>query len=521
MNKMFRKVAVLLASIGLLAACTSPNEAPSLKSSPSKLQIATTIYPVYEFTKEIVGNTADVKLLLPAGTEAHDYEPSAKTLAELNQVDSLIYHNENMETWVSDTAESLNSDVNVIKGTKDMVLLPGEEDAHEYTSGETTDHESHEGHSHTYDPHTWSSPHRAILEVTSIAKQLKTLYPDKADIFQANADAYIKELTALDQAYTEALSDASRTDFVTAHTAFKYLAVDYGLNQIGIAGLTPHAEPSADRLAQLADYVEKNNISYIYYEEASSDKLAKTLAEEVGVKTAVLNPLENLTQDAIRKGANYISVMEDNLAALQLTTNSPAPKEATSQSKPASQSEPVEKTVYNGYFNDADVKDRSLADYAGEWQSVYPYLEDGTLDQVFDYKAKLKGDMTSKEYKDYYTTGYQTDITHINIDKNRMEFITDGQSKKYAYKYVGYKILTYAKGNRGVRYLFESTDPDADAYKYVQFSDHNIAPVKNGHYHIYWGGESHEALLEEVDHWPTYYPANMTGITIAQEMMAH
>ncbi|RPA61019.1 zinc ABC transporter substrate-binding protein AdcA [Aerococcus agrisoli] len=516
MKKMIQTSAVLFASLALLAAC---GQSENTADTNGKLQIATTIYPVYEFTKEIVGDAAEVSLLLPAGTEAHDYEPSARAIAQLNEADALIYHNENMETWVADTAASLKDDVNVVKATEGMVLLPGEEDGHDHEAeNEAESGSGHEDHSHTYDPHTWVSPHRAIMEVASITDQLKELYPDMADTFQANADAYIDELEALDDAYTESLTNASRTDFVTAHTAFKYLAVDYGLNQIGIAGLTPHAEPSAERLAELADYVKKNDISYIYYEEASSDKLAKTLAEEVGVQTAVLNPLENLTQDAINAGANYISVMEDNLEALQLTTKLPAKNDEASET---TATEETEKTVYNGYFKDADVKDRSLADYAGTWQSVYPYLEDGTLDQVFDYKAKLKGDMTAEAYKDYYTTGYQTDVDNINIDGNTIEFINDGQSQKYEYKYVGYEILTYAKGNRGVRYLFESTDPDAGQYKYVQFSDHNIAPVQTGHYHIYWGGESQESLLEEVDHWPTYYPSNMSGIEIAQEMMSH
>ena len=179
------------------------------------------------------------------------------------------------------------------------------------------------------------------------------------------------------------------------------------------------------------------------------------------------------------------------------------------------------KTVYQGYFEDSAVKDRSLSDYAGDWQSVYPYLLDGTLDQVWDYKAKLTGAMTAEEYKAYYDTGYKTDVDQIKIDDQTMEFVVDGQSHKYTYKYVGYKILTYKKGNRGVRFLFEATDADAGNYKYVQFSDHNIAPVKTGHFHIFFGGESQEKLLEEMENWPTYYPVGLTGMEIAQEMLAH
>ena len=171
--------------------------------------------------------------------------------------------------------------------------------------------------------------------------------------------------------------------------------------------------------------------------------------------------------------------MEKNLKALKQTTD---------QEGPAIEPEKAEdtKTVQNGYFEDAAVKDRTLSDYAGNWQSVYPFLEDGTFDQVFDYKAKLTGKMTQAEYKAYYTKGYQTDVTKINITDNTMEFVQGGQSKKYTYKYVGKKILTYKKGNRGVRFLFEATDADAGQFKYVQFSDHNVAPVKAEHFHIFF-----------------------------------
>ncbi len=129
--------------------------------------------------------------------------------------------------------------------------------------------------------------------------------------------------------------------------------------------------------------------------------------------------------------------------------------------------------------------------------------------------------MTAEEYKKYYDTGYKTDVDHINIDGDTMEFVVNGEKHKYTYKYVGYKILTYKKGNRGVRFLFEATDANAGAYKYVQFSDHNIAPVDTEHLHIFYGGEGQEKLLEEMDNWATYYDTDLTGLEIAQEMLAH
>lgn len=178
------------------------------------------------------------------------------------------------------------------------------------------------------------------------------------------------------------------------------------------------------------------------------------------------------------------------------------------------------KTVANGYFADSAVKKRKLSDYTGKWQSVYPLLQAGELDQVFDYKAKLNQDMTATEYKKYYDTGYKTDVEKIDITDNTIDFVVDGKHHKYEYVAKGYKILNYEKGNRGVRFLFEAKG-DAGRFKYVQFSDHNIAPEKAVHYHIFFGGKSQASLFEEMHNWPTYYPDNLTSHAIAQEMMAH
>ncbi|MGV3145297.1 metal ABC transporter solute-binding protein, Zn/Mn family [Streptococcus parasuis] len=502
-----KKVGLLFVSISalLLGACGN-----STASEDGKLNIVTTFYPVYEFTKQVAGDEANVDLLVKAGTEVHDYEPSAKDIARIQEADAFVYENENMETWVHDVEKSLDTTkVNVISATEGMLLLPGGEEEHE-----GHDH-SEEGHSHAYDPHVWLSPARAITLVETIRDSLVAKYPEKKDTFEINAAAYIEKLDALDAKYSEVLSAAKQKYFVTQHTAFAYLALDYGLKQVSITGVAADEDPTPSRLAELTDYINKYGIKYIYFEENASKSVAKTLANETGVQLDVLNPLESLTDEDMKNGKDYISVMEDNLTALEKTTS-----QAGSEILPEDGAETAQ-TVYNGYFEDSAVKDRTLSDYAGEWQSVYPYLLDGTLDQVWDYKAKLKGDMTADEYKAYYDTGYKTDVDQINITDNTMEFVVGDKKEKFTYKYVGYKILTYKKGNRGVRFLFEATDANAGNYKYVQFSDHNIAPVKTGHFHIYFGGESQDKLLEELENWPTYYPVGLTGLEIGQEMLAH
>ncbi|MFI3065288.1 ZinT/AdcA family metal-binding protein [Streptococcus suis] len=502
-----KKVGLLFLSVSalLLGACGN-----STASEDGKLNIVTTFYPVYEFTKQVAGDEANVDLLVKAGTEVHGYEPSAKDIARIQEADAFVYENENMETWVHDVEGSIDTEkVNVISATEGMLLLPGGEEEHE-----GHDH-SEEGHSHAYDPHVWLSPERAITLVENIRDSLVAKYPEKKDAFETNAAAYIEKLDALDAKYSETLSAAKQKYFVTQHTAFAYLTLDYGLKQVSITGVAADEDPTPSRLAELTEYINKYGIKYIYFEENASKSVAETLAKETGVQLDVLNPLESLTDEDMKNGKDYISVMEDNLTALEKTTS-----QEGSEILPEEGAETAQ-TVYNGYFEDSAVKDRTLSDYAGEWQSVYPYLLDGTLDQVWDYKAKIKGGMTAEEYKAYYDTGYKTDVDQINITDNTMEFVVGDKKEKFTYKYVGYKILTYKKGNRGVRFLFEATDANAGNYKYVQFSDHNIAPVKTGHFHIYFGGESQEKLLEELENWPTYYPVGLTGLEIGQEMLAH
>ncbi|MEC1794486.1 metal-binding protein ZinT [Bacillus mojavensis] len=176
--------------------------------------------------------------------------------------------------------------------------------------------------------------------------------------------------------------------------------------------------------------------------------------------------------------------------------------------------------IYEGYFKNSQVKDRSLSDWEGDWQSVYPYLQDGTLDEVFSYKSKHEGDKTAEEYKEYYKKGYKTDVDRIVIQKDTVTFFKNGKEYSGKYTYDGYEILTYDAGNRGVRYIFKLAKKAEGFPQYIQFSDHSIYPTKASHYHLYWG-EDREALLDEVKNWPTYYPSEMDGHDIAHEMMAH
>ncbi|EPX75590.1 ZinT family metal-binding protein [Salipiger mucosus] len=175
--------------------------------------------------------------------------------------------------------------------------------------------------------------------------------------------------------------------------------------------------------------------------------------------------------------------------------------------------------IYNGYFDDDQIEARALTDWEGDWQSVYPYLRDGTLAPVMRHKAE-HGDKTAEEYRAYYETGYATDVDRILIDAGRVTFFRDGAPVQGRYEDDGHEVLTYEAGNRGVRYVFEKTGGDAEAPEFIQFSDHRIAPAASDHYHLYWG-DDRAALLDEVTNWPTYYPSSLDGAEIVDEMLAH
>lgn len=170
-------------------------------------------------------------------------------------------------------------------------------------------------------------------------------------------------------------------------------------------------------------------------------------------------------------------------------------------------------------INEAEIRARNLSDWANDWQSLYPLLQDGTLDAVMEHKAG-SGKKTAEEYRAYYDIGYKTDVERILIDGSSVTFFRDGQPVHAEYADDGYEILTYKSGNQGVRFIFEKSSGDEAAPQFIQFSDHKLVPTKADHYHLYWGDNRAE-LLTEVTNWPTYFPAELSGAEIKAKMLAH
>jgi zinc transport system substrate-binding protein len=304
-------IIILLMVSGCSNTASTKNEKTSEESK--KLQIVTTFYPMYYFTKEVAGSSANVELLIPNGAEPHDWEPTAKDMIKIQNADVFIYNSQYFELWTEKVLKSINdSNLKVVEAASGIKLMDALESEDEEEHG-------HSEHTSSKDPHVWLSPVLAQLEVNTIAKALEQADPKNKDQFQKNAEALNAELADLDHLYKETIDKAKKKEFVTQHAAFGYLAKQYGLTQIPIAGLSPDVEPTLGKLTELTELTKKKNTEVIYFEEMTSSKVAETLAKEIGAKTEVLNPLEGLTKKEHEEGLDYLEVMKNNLESLKLS----------------------------------------------------------------------------------------------------------------------------------------------------------------------------------------------------------
>jgi zinc transport system substrate-binding protein len=309
---MKRLIFPLIVCLMMISGCSNAVQTQGEKTSDGtkKLQIVTTFYPMYYFAQKVAGTSANVELLIPNGAEPHDWEPSAKDMAKIQDADIFIYNSRYFESWTQKVLKSINdSNLTVVEASKGIDLMNALE----------SEEENHSDHASAKDPHVWLSPVLAQQEVDTIAKAIEQLDPNNKSQYEKNAKDFKSQLSDLDDLYKETIAKAKIKEFVTQHAAFGYLAKQYGLTQIPIAGLSPDVEPTLGKLKELAEITKKKNVKVIYFEGFTSSKVAQTLANEIGAKTEVLNPLEGLTKEEQEQGLDYIDVMKKNLEALKQT----------------------------------------------------------------------------------------------------------------------------------------------------------------------------------------------------------
>jgi zinc transport system substrate-binding protein len=282
----------------LLSSCASDSPATAPSGKPV---VAAAFYPIEELVRSVGGDSVDIFTLVPPGQEAHDYEPTAQQVGKLQSAQVVFYLGDGFQPDVEKAVASLPDSVRKIDLLKSVDLLPVT-DALQGTEGEV------EGEVLTggKDPHVWLDPQNMITMAKVVAESLHT-----------EAAGYVTKLQELDKSFSDGLARCRSHVIVTSHRAFEYLAHRYGLTQIPIAGISPTEEPSAKTLEAVAKAAEANNVTTIYFEKGVPADLANTVADEIGAKTAVLDPLESLSSDQIDAGATYISVMTEDLATLR------------------------------------------------------------------------------------------------------------------------------------------------------------------------------------------------------------
>ncbi|WZL73512.1 metal ABC transporter substrate-binding protein [Clostridiaceae bacterium 35-E11] len=301
---------LMICSILWITGCTIQTHQKPQDKQVYKPVVYTTIYPMYDFTYQIGKDKIDLRKMIPPGAEPHDWEPTAKLMAELEKADVFIYNGVNMEPWVDKLLGAIqNEKLIVVEASQGIDLLTLQEHTHE----ESHDKEDHYG---AYDPHVWLDPLNAIKQAETIKNALIKADESNQKFYETNFEVFADELKKLDKNFQERLRNIKRREVVVAHAAFGYMAKRYDLEQIAITGLSPQQEPSAVKMAEISDFVKNHQLKYIFFETLTSPRLAQVLAKETGARTEVLNPIGGLTEEEIKAGKNYISVMEENLSTL-------------------------------------------------------------------------------------------------------------------------------------------------------------------------------------------------------------
>ncbi|MDZ4825049.1 MAG: zinc ABC transporter substrate-binding protein [Actinomycetota bacterium] len=283
-----RSLVFLLVLVSALAGCGGDDGTSD--DAAAKVGVVTAFYPLAEAARQVGGDLVTVTDLTPPGVEPHDLEISPGDVEDIEDADVVLLMGNDFQPGVEAAAARADGAVEVL-------------DALAVDDG---------------DVHVWLDPQqmRAILEV--VVRALADADPDNEAAYEANASRYGAEIGAVDTEFSEGLADCERRTIVTAHDAFGWLARRYDLEQQAIAGISPDAEPDADRLAELADLAREQGVTTIFSEELVPPDIAETVAREAGgLRTEVLNPIEGLTEEQRDAGDDYLSLMRDNLTKLQ------------------------------------------------------------------------------------------------------------------------------------------------------------------------------------------------------------
>ena len=311
-------LAILMTAI--LTGCQQNNTKSSVDTNDTDdaVSVVTTIFPQYDFVREIAGDNVELMMLLSPGSESHSYEPTPQDIITIQNCDVFIYVGGESESWVDEILESMDTSNMKIIALMDLVNVV-EEEIVEGMEAED-EHESDEQEEEAeYDEHVWTSPKNAKLIVQGISDALCEADHANAELFKENTTAYLEKLDELDTALQEVVDHAVRTTLVFGDRfPFRYLAVDYGLTYYAaFPGCSSDTEPSAATVAFLIDKVNQENIPVVFYIEFSNGKMADTISESTNAVKLLLHSCHNVTAKELEGGVSYLDLMNQNVENLK------------------------------------------------------------------------------------------------------------------------------------------------------------------------------------------------------------
>ena len=337
MKKILKFILVMLLAIALFG-CTQNQEASDLNKEVEndKIKIVTTLFPQYDFARQIAGDKADIVLLLPPGAESHSFEPTPGDIMTINKADMFIYTGKYMEPWADKIIQSVESEkLNILDVSNGITLVKEEHDhehdhedhEHEDENHEDEDHEHEEdehedeehGHSHEYDPHIWTSPVIAKKMVDNIAASICYVDPENASYYKENAENYKIQLDELDTELKEIVTNAKHNKiYFGGRFALYYFIEEYGLEYMSAYdNCSSETEPSAHDIAKIIDEISENKIPVIYYEELTDPKVSRSISEDTGVEMLLFHSCHNVSKEDFNNGITYLDLMKQNAENLR------------------------------------------------------------------------------------------------------------------------------------------------------------------------------------------------------------
>ena len=305
------KIMSLLLCLAIVFGFTGCSEGEQNEEKSEKLSIVCTLFPQYDFTRQIVGDKAEVTLLLTPGTDSHSYDPSPVDMVKINESDLFIYTGAVMEGWAAEVVGSLNDSVTVLSLSESIGL---KEDA------DTTSTHAEEEHGHSADPHIWTSPVNAMLIVQEICDKICEIDPENIAFYRGNEEVYLNKLEKLDSTIRAVADKAeNKTVVMCDRFALAYFCEEYSLEYIAaLDACTSNTEPSPAVIVEITKAVKEKNIPAVFCAELSNRKVADAVSAQTGAQVLELHSCHNLSADDFNAGESYLSLMYRNAANLKI-----------------------------------------------------------------------------------------------------------------------------------------------------------------------------------------------------------